>query len=135
MSELRFDRLVRVAGGSSRRLALQSALGAATVAVAGLLSINESNAKNKNKRKKRKRKKCPACQEVECPTCQGYANGDSCFTTAECCGTETNLACAKKKGMGFGTVCCGTGGASCSADEDCCDGFICNLNLGRCFTV
>jgi hypothetical protein len=128
------DRSNRVVDAGSRRFALKSALGGAAIAVSGLLSSSsESQA-----RKKKRKKKCPTCPECEtcqeCPTCQGLANGDACFFTSECCGTETNMACGRKNGMmGFGLVCCGMNAASCSVDEDCCDGFICNKNLGTCF--
>jgi hypothetical protein len=55
MDASRFDRLVQVVGGSSRRSALRAALSGATVAAAGLLvSATGNDAKTKKRKKKPK---------------------------------------------------------------------------------
>jgi hypothetical protein len=114
MDASRFDRLVQVVGGGSRRTALRTALGGATVAAAGLLASTTGIGAKKKKRKKK-------CQTK---TCQGKAQGEACTTNKECCANETQLACARASGVNQ-PVCCGTLGAPCGVDGKCCLGFEC----------
>ena len=119
-----FDRLSRLLGDGSRRIALRTILGGTLVAAAGTLA----SATGGDAKKKKKRKKCPDCPTCPvCPTCVGKALGTSCFTARECCGNETNRSCARATGGGA-PVCCGTGGSPCSVDGDCCNPFECFNN-------
>lgn len=105
-----FDRLTQAVGSRSRRSALKTAIGGATVAAAGLLvSATGSGAKKKRKR---------------CKKCHGKAQGEECLTNKECCANETRLACAFASGVNQ-PVCCGVDGAPCGVDGDCCLGFEC----------
>ena len=128
-----FDRLTQVVGGSTRRFALRTAFSGAAVAAVGMLSsAASSEAKSNNRCKKKLRK----CRKKECPACESLLVGESCETTSQCCGTETNMACSFASGDGAaGTVCCGTNGASCGQTGDCCIGFDCNLTDGQCEPV
>jgi hypothetical protein len=111
-----FDRLTLLAGGSSRRGALKTALGGATLAAAGVLTSAGAHAK-------RRRKKC----KKKCPTCSGKSLGQVCARTSECCATQTNLACAFTSASNEETVCCGTTGVPCpGGDGDCCFDFDCD---------
>ena len=126
------SRLTRAVDERSRRHALRTALGGITLAAAGLVAAAPpSKAKKNNRKNKRKKKKtcpdCPVCQN--CPTCPpqcvGKALGDACQNIKECCGNETNLSCGLTDGGGSDTVCCGTLGAPCVGDADCCLPFFC----------
>ena len=107
-----FDRLVQMVSGRSRRTALRTAFGGATVAAAGLLASATGSGAKKKKRKKK------------CKKCHGKAQGEACLTNKECCANETRLACAFTSGVNQ-PVCCGVLGAPCGVDGDCCLGFEC----------
>jgi hypothetical protein len=125
-----FDRLAQAIGERSRRGALRTALAGATLAATGLLA----SAPTSEAKKKKKRKKCPTCPTCPvCPTCTGKALGELCFTTKECCGTETNRSCARATDGIGSPVCCGTGNSPCSKDGDCCIPFDCSA--GQCKLV
>jgi hypothetical protein len=125
-----FDRLARTVGGGSRRRALRTIMGGATVAVAGVLASGTGGVA----KKKKKRKKCPDCPTCPtCPTCQGKALGQRCFSARECCGSETNRSCARATGETGAPVCCGTADSPCSVNKDCCIPFECFA--GQCVLV
>lgn len=109
-----FDKLVRLAGGgSTRRIALKSALGGAALAAVGLAaSAIETTAKKKKKK---------------CKKCKGKNLGESCTSNKECCTNETNRLCAiPSDPPSPGTFCCGGVGAQCSSTDDCCGDFTCD---------
>jgi hypothetical protein len=112
----RFDRLVQVVGGSSRRLALRTAFGGVALA-AGLLAP----AAGGDARKKRKCKK----------KCRGRAQGETCTTNKDCCANETRLACSQSNSAGTAAVCCGANDGPCNDDGDCCLGLECSP-AGQC---
>jgi hypothetical protein len=118
MAASTFDRLTRTVGNRSRRGALRTVLGGATVAAAGLLASASGNGAKSKKRKKK------------CKKCRGKTQGERCLTNKECCANETRLACALTSAAG-GPVCCGVLGAPCGVDGDCCRGFEC-LGSGQC---
>lgn len=108
-----FAKLVRhVGGGSTRRIALRSALGGAALAAVGLAaSTGETEAK-------KKKKKCK---------CKPKDLGESCTSNKQCCTNETNRLCAiPSSPPSPGTFCCGGVGAQCSSTDDCCGDFTCD---------
>jgi hypothetical protein len=90
-----------------------STIGAAAVASAGLLASATGGA---TKRRKKCKKRCPKC--VPKPA------GAACDRTSECCGSETNRICSAVMGNNQ-YVCCGTVGAACAVEGDCCFDFKC----------
>jgi hypothetical protein len=112
MDTLRFKRLTQMVGNSSRRIALRGAIGGTFMATAATLATTTGGAKKK-------------CKKKKCPKCEALAIGESCTSTSQCCGTETNLACAFANG-GDTLACCGTAGAACANGAQCCDNFDCN---------
>jgi hypothetical protein len=112
-----FDKLVQlVGGGSTRRIALKSALAGGTLAAVGLAaSAIETTAK-------KKKKKCKKCKPKNL--------GEACATNKQCCTNETNRLCAFPSNPSSpNTVCCGGVGATCSSTDDCCGDFTCDGGL------
>jgi hypothetical protein len=129
MIEHTFDVITRRAAGEVFRRATILTLGTAGLtALAHPFTVEAKKNNRKNNRKKNRTcPDCPVCQN--CPTCPpqcvGKALGDACQNIKECCGNETNLSCGLTDGGGSDTVCCGTLGAPCVGDADCCLPFFC----------
>ncbi len=125
MKAFAYDRLARVVGQRSRRSALRTALGGATVAATGVLAATERGAsKDQCKKKLRKVKQ----RLEECEACTPKAIGEACAAAEECCGATTGLSCARSSEGSETPVCCGTAGVECIGlgDDACCAGFFCS---------
>ena len=130
MDERTFDDVVRrwsMAG--SRRGVLKSAFASALagLGVASLLGVEDAEAKSckkkcKEKNSRKARKKC----KKKCQQCIPKPPEADCLSDEECCPNETKYTCAISHNSGLNTVCCGTQGATCSSDFQCCIGFFCD---------
>lgn len=109
---------------TSHRRALRTALVGIALAAAKLPSAPESEARKNKRKKKTIRPDCSTCQVCP-PPWVGTALGEACQTIEECCGNETGLSCGITEDSGGATVCCGTLGAPCGGDADCCLPFFC----------
>jgi hypothetical protein len=116
MDSSAFDKLVRlVGGGSTRRIALKSALAGGALTAVGLASSAMETAA------KKKKKKCK---------CKPKDLGDPCTSNKQCCTNETNRLCAIPSDPSSSqTVCCGGVGAQCDSTDDCCGDFTCESGL------
>jgi hypothetical protein len=113
-------RLSRLAvGDGSRRGVLRTAAAGAALAGLGLARGGIEAAGGKKKRKRR----CKP-QPVNSP-CQ--SNKDCCCQTNRICSTP----CAGVPGS-TPPVCCGSKGAACATNDDCCFSFDCNPDSGKC---
>jgi len=111
MDRTGFDRLCRLVGvGSTRRAALKTVFGGATLAAVGAHSAASETTASKHKKQCR---------------CKAKKLGETCTSNKQCCTNETDHICSFKNGGGLSLRCCGALGASCRGDTDCCNSFGC----------
>jgi hypothetical protein len=91
-------------------------LQAAAAGIGGLLTGGVAEARNR----------------FDAESCQ--PRGCKCERNRKCqCRDESNVICDPlARGCQSGDRCCGVKGASCGKDCDCCTGYHCNKNKGKC---
>ena len=122
-----FDKLSQIVSQSGTRRSALSALAAAGLGGAALLSATDVEGKKKKKKKKKK------CKNV---------SGKACTSDNQCCpGKTKNLCRVPSNGGNSDTFCCGGTGATCRRNNEgdigdeippvCCTGFPCSAGPGQ----